>query len=421
MEDRLLRRKRLQTLLELARVSRGWSRARLARSLGRDPTKLLPDSANPKLDYVVRLADVLEWPVGEVVDAIWRGTESAGSPGDTPAGADSFDEFNEQILAANRSGDHAKVVSLAQAMFESATTADHRAHACIREAAGWDGLGRYTKVLDAVQRGLRLRGVSVRLRLVLQATLANAQYTLWDLTPALGTAQVLADWYEANPPEKDFDWKRVAYVHYVRGHTRRRMMSMEPERLADHAAAAREDLTRSAEMHEQLAEQLEDDRLLGFANTCRGGLLEVDVEQGRRDPGDAVENMLDVLRQNDHLNGQATGDWVESLGWWCIFGSNIALRHLSGRELQRPLRELLDRALQIADRSDNWAMRERVYSIQFSLHQVLVDRTGLDLDFTIDDDERSMIGLTMGRFPSFRETGWQILETARVVRAAEGD
>ena len=62
----------------------------------------------------------------------------------------------------------------------------------------------------------------MRLRLVLQATLANAQYTLWDLTPALGTAEVLARWYEANPPEKVYDWKRVAYVHYVRGNTRRR-------------------------------------------------------------------------------------------------------------------------------------------------------------------------------------------------------
>jgi len=420
MDNRLLRRKRLQTLLDLARVSRGWSRARLARSLGRDPTKILPDSANPKLDYLVRLADVLEWPVGEVVEAIWRGTGEASGDG-TPAPADSLDEYNRRILDANRLGDHARVVALSRQMFDAADTPDHRAHACIREAAGWDGLGRYTKVLDAVQRGLRLRGISLRLRLVLQATLANAQYTLWDLTPALGTAQVLADWYEANPPEKDFDWKRVAYVYYVRGHTRRRMMAMEPERHEEHASAAREDLVKSAEMHDSLAEQLGDERLLGFANTCRGGLVEIDVEQGVRDPADAVELILDRLRQSDDSIESATGDWVESLGWWSIFGSNIALRHLSGRELQRPLRELLDRALRVADRADNWAMRERVYSIQFSLHQTLVDRTGLDLDFTIDDDERSMIGLTMGRFPSFRETGWQILETARVVRAAEGD
>ncbi|MDX2115044.1 MAG: hypothetical protein SFZ24_05405 [Planctomycetota bacterium] len=409
------RRQRLETLLNLARVARGWSRAQLARSLDRDPTKLVPESANPKMDYLVRLAEVLEWPVGEVIDAIWSGgtTTQPGAP------SASFEECNTQIADAVRAADYKKVVEISQHMYAVARSADERAHACIREAAGWDGMGRYPKVLEAARRGLQQGALSVRLRLVLQATLANAQYTLWDLTPALGTCEVLARWYESNPPAKRHDWKRVAYVYYVRGNTHRRLMALEPENHDAHAASAKADLTKAADLYASLARELADDGLNGVANTCKGGLIEVGVEMGERDPREAAREMLARLETCDPLGKGATGDWVESYGWWCIFGSNIALRHLRGRELQQSMSVFTSKALAIADRLDNWAMRERVFTIQFALHNLMVDATGLDLAFTIDDQERSLISATMGRFPTFRSTGWKILETARVVQGAK--
>lgn len=409
------RRHRLETLLNLARVARGWSRAQLARSLDRDPTKLLPESANPKMDYLVKLADVLEWPVGEVIDAIWSG--GAGSM-NSPAPASSFEEYNTLIVEAVRSADYKRVVELSQRMFIVARTGDERAHACVREAAGWDGMGRYPKVLEAVRCGLQQGPLTVRLRLVLQATLANAQYTLWDLTPALGTCEVLARWYEGNPPAKRHDWKRVAYVHYIRGNTHRSLMALEPENHDLHAQGAKADLEYAIELYSSLASDLEDDSLNGVANTCRAGLIEVETELGIREPKLAVQEMLRVL-QDPSAEAKTSGDWIESYGWWCIFGSNIALRYLRGRELQQSMSVFMSKALAIADRLDNWAMRERVFTIQFSLHNLMVDTTGLDLAFTIDDGERSLISATMGRFPSFRSTGWKILETARVVQGAK--
>jgi len=39
------------------------------------------------------------------------------------------------------------------------------------------------------------------------------------------------------------------------------------------------------------------------------------------------------------------------------------------------------------------------------------------VDFPIDDQNKSLITATMGRFPSFRSVGWQILATAKVVAA----
>jgi hypothetical protein len=77
-----------------------------------------------------------------------------------------------------------------------------------------------------------------------------------------------------------------------------------------------------------------------------------------------------------------------------------------------------DKALQIAHRLDNWAMRERVYTMQYTLHRTMSDVSGFDIQYTIDEEDRSLITATMGRFPSFRPVGWQILETARVVSAS---
>lgn len=411
------RRHRLEMLLNLARVARGWSRSQLARALDRDPTKIVPESANPKMDYLVRLAEVLEWPVGEVVEAIWNGGSATACAAPVPTA--SFEEYNDLITEAARAADYRRIVEQSQAMFNVARSGDERAHALIREAAGWDGMGRYPKVLEAARLGLQQGPLSVRLRLVLQATLANAQYTLWDLTPALGTAEVLADWYESNPPTRPHDWKRVAYVFYVRGNTRRRLMAMEPENHDAHAAAAKADLERAFEMWSSLARELGDESLNGNANACRGGIIESEVELGQRDPRSAVTEMLTALDAVDPAQSTETGYWLESHGWWCIFGSNIALRHLKGRELQQAMTVFMSKALAIADRLDNWAMRERVFTIQFALHNAMVDSTGLDLAFTIDDQERSLISATMGRFPSFRSTGWKILETARVVQGAK--
>jgi hypothetical protein len=388
--------------------------------VGRDPTKLVPESGNPKMDYLVALADVLEWPVGDVIEAVWHGSGNGSSAEPTGAKANhqDFKSANDELMAAHKSGEFRRVVELAKEMHALAKTGDERAHASIREAAGWDGLGRYPRVLESARRGLQQGPMSLRLRLALQATLANAQYTLWDLTPALGTCEVLANWYEENEPEKTHDFKRVAYVHYVRGHTRRRLMALEPDSLVPHCRGAIADLLRSAEMYEALSDELSDPNLLGIANTCKGGLLEVEVQQGSRTAADAVGQILDGLDAVVDLeSGAISGDWIESYGWWCIFGSNIALRHLQGRDLQQAMAVFTNKAMEIADRLDNWAMRERVFTMQYTLHQTVVEATGLELPYTIDDEDRSLITSTMGRFPNFRPLGWKILETARVVQA----
>ena len=74
MDVRTVRRKRLEQLLELAQAYQGCSRKELARILGRDRTKLVPTSGGPKLDMVIDLCRVLEWPVGDVAGFLWPGS-----------------------------------------------------------------------------------------------------------------------------------------------------------------------------------------------------------------------------------------------------------------------------------------------------------------------------------------------------------
>lgn len=422
MDDR---KQRLHALLDLARVTRGWSRAQLARAIGRDPTKVYPDSGNPKADFLVKLAGILEWPVGDLLEAIWGedGTTTlddrsicAGAPS-TPA---EYRALYDTARAAHAEGQFQRVVDTARAMHAAADTNERRAFACAMEYSGWDGLGRYLQGVEACRRGLSYPGISTTTRNILRADLANAWYSLGDLTPALGTAELLASWYDEHPPERPVDRKRIAFVKYLRGNIRRCLTTIEPDDRDVHGKAGLADLHAAAALYRELSAELEDPSLAGIANTCDGGILEIEVELGLRAPQAAVDHLLRGVEAAREASELIIGDWLESYGWWCIFGGNIAVRHMTGRAQQDAVRRFTTKALAIADRLDNWAMRERVFSTQFLAHRHIADQTGLDLELQVDERQRCQITAAMGRFPAFRPLAWQMLQSARLVDAAAG-
>jgi len=423
VDDSRVRKQRLHQLIDLARVSRGWSRAKLAKSLGRDPTKIFPESGNPKADFLIKLAEVLGWPVGDVMEAVWGSTDPALTPGRDKAPAEteeeSFVQLQRRVQAAYHDGDYERIVAIARKMDAVARNDMDRAYACAFEASGWDGLGRYVQEAAAAKRGLELREVPPTLRNILRADLANAWYSLWDLTPALGTAELLAQWYESNPPTERRDWKRPAFVHYVRGNTHRRLAAQEPESKDYHCKAGLADLHKAADLYESLAVDLNDDNLAGIANTCRGGIIELEFEAGLRSSESALDELSAGLMGVQHDDTLA-GDRLESLGWRCIFALNVAMRSMSDTELQRAAAPFLNTAFVVAERLNNWAMRERAFSTQFLLHRHLSEATGIELPYTINDTDRTMITATMGRFPCFRPTGWRILETAQLIESKPG-
>ncbi|MHC5113268.1 MAG: hypothetical protein ACYTGP_02420 [Planctomycetota bacterium] len=405
------RKHRLLELLELAQAAHGWSRRRLARALGRDASKLVPESGVPKLDLVVRLADVIGWSLRDVVDHLWGGE----LPGGRERGGDSrtFATLNAEAREAHRRGRYAELVERARSAYSAANTALERACACNREVGGWDGMGCYHEALEAAQRGLREPAVPADVRRMLQANLANAYYGLGLLPEARCVAGQLIAWYDERPPEALADRVSHAFAHYVSGHTHHRAMGLEPHRSAEIATTARRNLATAARLCDGLARERADSCYSGIANTCRGALHEVDVVLGRQRPDEALRCFAEGLDAVIDCTAWDSGDWLESFGWWCIFGCNVALRwnrvgdHQDRRtpEVQQYTAIFTNKADEIAERLDNWSLRERVVSIEYARWSA-TEPCVLDAE-----DVRKIMG-AMGRFPAFRPTGWRLLESA---------
>jgi hypothetical protein len=415
MDQAERRRARLAQLLDLAQNYKGWTRKELAASLGRDPTKLIPGSGVPKLDLVVDLANVLDWPVGDVVELLWIDGEVPVRNGAATELA--FDELDTESRAAHRAGRYADLISLGRRMERQAECPDQLALACNRQAGGWDGLGRFTKVLSCVQRGLAEGPLPPARRAMLEANLSNAHYTLWHLVEARSTANDLIERFDAEPPAERTTEVVHAFAHYVRGNAHRRMLDVDPGDVKRLAGRAHADLERARTMYLALAEKYDDDSYRGIANTCAGAMIEVEAALGRSEPLGAMERISSGLDAAVDLDTIESGDWIESWGWWCIFGCNIALRHVRNeRTLQQYMAVFTNKAQEIADHLDNWAMRERVFTMEYARRQRFHEWTGLPSEWTIDQDDVRVVTGTMGRFPEFRRTGWTILQTAKVVR-----
>ena len=84
-------------------------------------------------------------------------------------------------------------------------------------------------------------------------------------------------------------------------------------------------------------------------------------------------------------------------------------------DLQQYLAVFSNKAQEIADRIDNWTIRERIFSLQYTCWKRAASSSGFDIPYVLDTDDVRVITGAMGRFPNFRETGWRILRCSRVV------
>ena len=121
MDQAERRRLRLAQLLDLAQTYQGCTRKALARTLGRDPTKLIPGSGIPKLDLVVDLSRVLDWSVDEVVEYLWVDDEVVD---DIQPDAD-YEALDQAAGEAYRAGRFRQMIELAKRAREVAATAEH--------------------------------------------------------------------------------------------------------------------------------------------------------------------------------------------------------------------------------------------------------------------------------------------------------
>ena len=412
-----VRRDRLSQFVDLARIYRRWTKIQTAQALGREPSKVVPESGNPKLDLVVGLAEALDWDVGDVAEGIWRDEAEAYGEIETMAER-GFAILDREAIEAHRAGEYRRMTELSRALFLAAHTGSERATAANRLAGAYDGLGRYTKALAALQRGLAEPGVPAHVRMMLEVNLANAHYALWHLVEACSVANSLVERFQSRPAETRSERVVEAFGHYVRGQSQRRLIETDPLSGNSHAQRAREDLQIALTSYSALAKEFDDASYAGIANTCTGAIFECDAALGVMDPLRAAEALSAGLDQVVDVVNYPPGDWLESYGWWAIFGCNVVLRGLSGPELHRHMAVFSNKTAEIAERMENWSMRERAFTFEHLRRQRMNESLGYATEWLLDDDDVRTVTGTMGRFPSFRETGWRILESARSLHTA---
>jgi len=202
----------------------------------------------------------------------------------------------------------------------------------------------------------------------------------------------------------------------------RHLIATQPLHYLERAATARTRLISAIEDYQVLAARRKDDSFLGIANTCGGALIEVDVETGTLAGTEGARRIAAGLETVVDPASHARGDWLESWGWWAVFGLNISVRHLKGESRDRYAAVFSTKAQEIADRLGNWAIRERVFTLEHDLRFVN-SSNGATVDIPADrkwvmdrEDVRNLLG-TMGRFHRFRRTGWSILRQAIIINA----
>lgn len=103
--------------------------------------------------------------------------------------------------------------------------------------------------------------------------------------------------------------------------------------------------------------------------------------------------------------------WAEARAWWCIFGCNIALRHV--RDLgakERALAIFTNKADELAAVTGNWVLREQIWRIEHLHRRQRDSERGSSPPWVLDQEDLGTLAGVMGRFPGFRAVGWAILD-----------
>lgn len=407
------RRARLRTMLELARVVNGWSRQSLARRLGRDPTKLVPASGNPKVDLVIAMADALGWGAGEIVDGLWADSVDETETDRSEPGSDTLESLEHQARSAleDRRWDDARAAVLAIRRQVGGASGRLLALADELEAAAWTGAGCHATALAVCRRGLSEGGIDFSVRMHLLLRLARSNYELWHLLEARAVATELISELSGRTVASRSSHRVLAAAHAIRGHSSRRLIGADAANMGRHVRDAMADLAFAERECRSLHEDSGSPADLGASHLHRGGALEVRAT-GERRFAEAVDAIVDGLQEAVDLDSIGSCEMIEPHGWWCVFGCNLALRGLDDDSRGRCLAILTNKAFEIADRIDNWSIRERAFTFEhFRRQRIGDDSAPAGGRWILDEEDLGHVLGTMGRFPSFRAVGWQILES----------
>ncbi|HMN97678.1 MAG TPA: hypothetical protein PKC43_14535 [Phycisphaerales bacterium] len=428
-------RVRLEEMITVVQLYRGWTQRQVAEALNRNVHALVPDSGNPKLDLVVKLSSILDWPIEMVVSDL-REAELDAARGERAAkGGGAASDSGPMVLDPEspdpRSIDPKTLIRQAWEGCEAerwddvlGLTEPERLEGLDGESRGWmmyyrqvalESRGQYIAAIECCQTGLEAVGHESEAAWRLRTALAYLLLVIGSVTEADGVSLAVISELSALPrssPRRE----RLAFAHYVRGLSRRL--------LALRGSEASSALLDQAQAHLREASEILDDygayggsaRNAAVARTARCVAREIDVLAGRLPPVEIVDEVLSSLDCGTAVTSLDSNE-AESIGWRCIIAARVVLAFPEKVvNPERVLAILTNKADEVAERLGHWGLRERLFAIEH-LHRVLVEATGEDVpSWNLDEqDVRTLLG-TMGRFPRFRRIGWKILAAARQER-----
>lgn len=326
-----------------------------------------------------------------------------------------FAAADEIVLSLFDSGAlHQGAVAVVDELGKRAATSDEQAIYLNRRYGVLEQQGWYVQGLEGLRKADLLRGLPMKTRMM---TLVNQAGGLLDIgrsNEAIGMARGILDHYGEFPPESDArrDRSNYAYAHFVSGAAFERLIDCDPERASSLAPRAERHLTAAVEGYSSLSSDFPKlSRFYGsIGRTAAHELLAAQVDGGRMKIDDAMKELDRYLDDCVDLDAAALeGQDLDTAGRTAVINAELASRYLSEPNRTRALAVYIGKARDIAEKTGNWRLYERVFSLEWVRATSEASLLGRSVDFTADDEDKALIMSVMARFPLFRETGKKLL------------
>ena len=416
------RRDRLHQLFELARSYRNLTLSELAARMDRSPSNILRQGDNPKLDLIIGLANCLDWTIDEVTRFIWSGKSTAkidhqGTPASSgPIASLSFANLENRARQAREEGRLGALIETVDQMQKSAKTVKQRASVLLSRAIIAAASGNPSQQEHAGQQLVIDERLPQEFKLMGLAQIAQANLSLGRLSAANDHAKAVIRHTQDLVFDIDDEvtcekYRARAAAQEVRGHLACRQLNRPIGRWKVNTAACRRDASQARRWLDGTYDEVRPDHITASITRCNAALTELDVALGNMQADDAVAMLQSQISEQVPLHH----DLVESLGWVCVYGADIAMRFMSpSRQQQCSLGTFSEKGFELADRIDGWQLRERLLTLDYEGNKILESEQKKRITRIIDNDDVRLINSTMRRFPNFRSIGLDILTNSEL-------
>ena len=422
----ILRRRRLSGVVELARIYANFGVKELADVVGRDKTRVIPPTGNPKLDMVDALAGVLEWTVKDVVNAL------RGGPPNKHAQHPQHATIQTRLLGRRRRFEDLRRISsrleksdrtslcgtVSGMMYRHAHDGHERSIALQMIGRVQMQMGDPSGSLISFRNGLGQSGLDFTARLELKIDLCRAHMGLHHhieaRTIATDVLGMIAD--DTRRDRVGLD-EAEASARYIRGNAVRE--SIERGVSIKELAVAREDLLRFLQLEKKSSNSSLDERTVAI-----GAILELDTELGTVTPTDAIHTIEATLRiaSADLEEGLLKDVTRRAWSWWCLIGARIAGRDHGPGPRWEKTHDLARKAIMFSSRPEESLLRASAYLLWFRAWEGSRHTGARAIAWHMEPMELELFVKTMGAQNSFMEPGWRILrETGTLDRAKSMD